>query len=532
MLKPGPRQDRFVTSRDIYESAIPKDHYLVKVEQSVDFTFVNDIVGETYCQDNGRKVTNEPTTMAKALYVQNHYNYADRVMEERANTDLVIKWFLGYNVFEKPFDHTALTRFRDRLGEEGFKEMFFKINKQIQKAGLITPGEDQTIDATDVRSKTAPLSIPQMIHKGITKLLQEIRRISPELEKKIRRESGFEGEIAKEPKEYGLPDAEKQERLTRLVKIANTLIEVIEKYLHVIEDETGRARITSAVELLDRMINERTEEVRSENGEVKRKKKKKKPKDRIASPVDPDARHGHKSSKKPFTGYKVSLTQNKNEIITNVRVDPGNFVDGDAQIPMFDELEERQEKRPKKGIGDKAYGHGKARRDQEKKGTQVVAPLKKPAAKNGQFPNTKFDFDPDTFELTCPNGEKGIMKCHNDKNQSWVFHFPVDACSSCPLRSQCTSAAFRTVSISYYEEEFRKAAEYNGTDDYKADMKRRSGHERKNNELKNQHGMARAKYWGLPKMSIQAYLTSMVVNIKRFVKLKFNPNKTAAGAAA
>jgi len=534
MLKPEPRQDRFVTSKDIYERTISNDHYFVKVNQTVDFSFINDIVGESYCQNNGRRVTNEPVIMGKALFVQFHYNYSDRQMEDKANTDLVIKWFLGYNVFERPFDHTALSRFRDRLGEEGCEEMFFKINEQIQEAGLIIPGEGQTIDATDAKSKTAPLSVPQMIYKGMIKVFQEIRRISPELEERLKTEVGFEGDITKKPKGYGLPEAEKQERLTALVALANRLIEAVRGILPTIDDDRLNSLITGAVELLDRMINEQTEEEQLANGEVKRKKRKKKekPKDRIASPIDEDARHGHKSSKKPFTGYKISLTENVNEFITNVRTDPGNFVDGDAQESMFDELEERQGKRPSKGIGDKAYGYGKVRREQEKKGTQVVAPLILRTNPTGLFPLTKFDFDHENFELFCPAGNRARPAIYNKDAPGYVFRFSVDDCGSCPLREECTRAASRSVTISEYEPEFRAAAEYNKTDEYKADMKRRSGHERKNNELKNQHGMARARYWGRGKMSRQAYLTSMVVNIKRFVKLSFSGGGTAAPSLA
>ncbi len=164
VLKPQPRPDRFVSSA-VYDLVIPDDHFLFQVNERVDLSFVNELVDDTYCQDSGRKVTNEPVIMAKALSIQYHYNYSDRDMEENANTNLVIKWFLGYNLFEKPFHFTALSRFRDRLGEDGCREMLFQVNKQIEDAGIIVPGESQTIDATDVRSKTAPLSVPQMIYK-------------------------------------------------------------------------------------------------------------------------------------------------------------------------------------------------------------------------------------------------------------------------------------------------------------------------------------------------------------------------------
>ncbi|MCK4828075.1 transposase, partial [bacterium] len=345
--------------------------------------------------------------------------------------------------------------------------------------------------------------------------------ISSELEQEIKNEIGFKGDITEIPKSYGMSQAERLDRLTQLVLLAERLIEAITAHLLEIPEGERRARITSAAEILHRILNEQTEETTSEDGMVKRKKKDKKdkPKDRIASPVDPDARHGHKTSKKPFLGYKVSLTQNVNEIITNVEVDPGNFGDGGAQIPMCDELEDRQGKRPKKVTGDKAYGDGKARQIQKEKGTRIVAPLKKPAARKGKFPRSMFNYNPETGEVTCPGDKKARMIGYNKKYKCTMYKFSVDDCGKCPIRDLCTDAKARSTSVSDFEPLFREAAEYNKTDEYKDDMKRRAGHERKNCEMKKKHGMERARYWGVAKVRIQAYLTAMTVNIKRFIKL-------------
>ena len=137
-------------------------------------------------------------------------------------------------------------------------------------------------------------------------------------------------------------------------------------------DWEGKHDITLTLDYTKIVVNGSASLSTVYEGTVKRKKKdpKDKPKDRIASPVDPDARHGHKTSENPFLGYKVRLTQNVNEIITNVEVDSGNFVDGDAQLPLCDELEDRQGKRPEKVSGDKAYGDGEVRHIQKEKGPE------------------------------------------------------------------------------------------------------------------------------------------------------------------
>ena len=51
-------------------------------------------------------------------------------------------------------------------------------------------------------------------------------------------------------------------------------------------------------------------------------------------------------------------------------------------------------------------------------------------------------------------------------------------------------------------------------------LKKRKQIERKNGEAKTWHGMDRARYRGRWKMAIQAYLTFMVINSKRIVRLQ------------
>lgn len=50
-------------------------------------------------------------------------------------------------------------------------------------------------------------------------------------------------------------------------------------------------------------------------------------------------------------------------------------------------------------------------------------------------------------------------------------------------------------------------------------MRKRAQIEPKHAEMKRFHGLARAKYWGLPKVNIQAIITAIVVNVKRFANV-------------
>jgi len=83
--------------------------------------------------------------------------------------------------------------------------------------------------------------------------------------------------------------------------------------------------VEQKVNLLKRILNENVEE---KNDKIQ--KKKDKVKDRLVSVVDEDARHGAKSDKKKFTGYKVNSMMSDDGFVTNINATPGNSYDGDS----------------------------------------------------------------------------------------------------------------------------------------------------------------------------------------------------------
>lgn len=56
-------------------------------------------------------------------------------------------------------------------------------------------------------------------------------------------------------------------------------------------------------------------------------------------------------------------------------------------------------------------------------------------------------------------------------------------------------------------------------------MKMRAHIEPKQGEMKRFHGLERAKFRGIEKLNVQAILTGIVVNIKRFVKLSSHSHR-------
>jgi IS5 family transposase len=135
----------------IYDRVIPGDHFLKLLDRVVDFSFVNKLCRDAYTPDFGRPAY-EPEMMFKILFLQFLYDISDRRIEEETNFNLVLKWFVGLAIDESPPDSSSLTRFRDRLGEERFAQIFNQIVGLAREKGLISD-RLSIVDSTHVKAK-------------------------------------------------------------------------------------------------------------------------------------------------------------------------------------------------------------------------------------------------------------------------------------------------------------------------------------------------------------------------------------------
>jgi IS5 family transposase len=490
-------QATFVYGPEIYDKLIPKDHILYKINQQIDFSFVNEACKDLYSQDIGRPVKNLPEIMFRSAIVQYLNDYSDRDMEEAARYNLIVKWFIGIPVEDSSYDHSALGDFRDRLGEERWKKLFFIILKQIEAAGFAKG--TQRVDATHVIANIAIPGTIGLIRQGIKALMEEIEKADPILYEEL----GGKKIADKKEKIHSLKPEEKKKKLVEVVEEARTIRDKAER----LESPSVKQKI----EQLNRILNENIEE---KNGEVQ--KKKEHVKNKLVSLVDKDARHGAKSDEKPFTGYKANIMESEDGFVTNINGTSGNTYDGDILVPLVDEKTENSSK-PPKIEGDTHYGSAENRFQMSMRGITIVAPLKGDFNPTGLLSQEKFVVD--ETGVTCPAGNRTMISNHNEKDGTTTFYFKIEICNQCVLKDQCTKQERRTITIGKHHELVKEAKEYNKTQEFKDDMKDRAHIEPKQAEMKRFHGMARAKYWGLPKVNIQFIITAITVNLKRFANV-------------
>jgi len=459
MLIKGPKQTRFLISNSIYSKLIPENHFLRKLDEYIDWSRLEAVILPLYCEDNGRPVTNVPRRMLKAEVLQFLYDWTDREIVDHAQYNIVVKWFLELTIDEEPFDFTALSKFRVKLGEKLHRELF-----------------DALLDTT-----------------------QLIQKMCAHVQKKLERAGYTLPATAEEKKKETLQDA---------VKKASSLIETT----------SDISEIQNEREMLKSVLEDYTEY--DERGEAKERKQK--GSGRLVSVTDPDVRWGAKSDKKMWAGYKAHLMMDENRTITSVTVTSGNVTDDKEALPLYDQ----QEDNPVTVTGDGLYGTGENRRAFNERGCHLIAPLRGQENCTSLFPKSKFSWDGE--KVTCPAGKTTDKFTDNKRSRCYVFRFRGKDCQGCRLKPQCTPGHYRTISISYYQKEFDEAEKFNSTPEYTAHMKKRASIEPKNAEMKNSHGLARARYRGLERVTIQALLTAIAVNLKNFIRLLKKAAKSAA----
>lgn len=135
IFKPLRRQRSFFDTQ-IYDRLIPKDHLLVLLNRAIDWSFIEDECRAFY-QRSGRRACS-PVVLFKMLLLAFLFDISERRIEDECNYNMLYKYFLGLEADEKAPDHSTLSRFRDRLGLEGFQAIFNRIVALARQQGVVS----------------------------------------------------------------------------------------------------------------------------------------------------------------------------------------------------------------------------------------------------------------------------------------------------------------------------------------------------------------------------------------------------------
>ena len=138
------------------------------------------------------------------------------------------------------------------------------------------------------------------------------------------------------------------------------------------------------------------------------------------------------------------------------------------------------------------------------------------------FGPERFTYEPEHNRYICPAGQPlnyGGRVYRNRKK-----------CGPCPLRPQCTSAAFRGLIIHQNEPARQRARELVNTPEFAQAQRQRKKVEALFAELKNQIGLRRLRLRRLRFVREQFFLAAVAQNLKRLVRFLSQPTTPALPA--
>ena len=336
--------------------------------------------------DSGRNCV-PPMVVAVVMVLQRIEGCSDREAVDRFAFDARWKYAAGGLSFDYPsFVHTVLVDMRARLAASEWPDRIFEaVLETAKQAGLV--GRRRVLDSTALYDAVATMDTVTLMRSAIRGLLGACDRV---LEDELRGLLGRDDDYAS----AGKPVCDYEDRQAR-----EELIDALARDAHALLLALDGRELSTAVEqaavLLATVVGQDLDEGVDGVFRIARRVAK----DRVISTVDPDARHGHKTSARGFDGYKGHVAVDPDsELITATTVTAGNVGDGqaveallaeelaepDASDPPADEPPAGREE-PLAVYGDSAYGAGSVLDTLEQADAEIMCKVQAPNAPAGRY---------------------------------------------------------------------------------------------------------------------------------------------------
>jgi hypothetical protein len=279
--------------------------------------------------DRGRRSV-PPSVVATVMVLQRLEGLSDREAAERYSFDARWRYAAGVGSYDcggwGSFAHTVLVDVRARLAASEHPRRIFEVTvAAAAEAGLL--GAKRVLDSTPLYDAVATMDTITLVRSAIRGLL----RVADEaLETELRAviSSGDDYSSSAKP-QIDWDDLEAKEAL--IDSRAHDAMALI----LALQGRELSAEVIQAAALLAAVIGQDLEERCDGSFAIAYRVAA----DRVISTVDPETRHGHKTSARGFDGYKGHVGIDPDtEIITDTAVSAGNVADGAVAATLIDEL--------------------------------------------------------------------------------------------------------------------------------------------------------------------------------------------------
>lgn len=448
-----------------------------------------------------------PSLLAKVLLLEHRTGVSDEQAMECVAWDLRWKVALDLPVDHQGWHPTTLTKFRARLllhEKEGLAlEATLRLAEEL---GMLEGTAEQIIDSTPMLGAAATQDTVRLVRHGVRKLIDAVTAADREAGRAL--DDGLEFDYEKPGEKPDCRWREKTERermLTRVAKDAGRALVAVEQAEALLAEEA----VGAAHGLLRELIGQ---DFDIDSGGVPRLHRGTRS-GRIISTIDPEMRHGRKSSQTRFDGYKLSasVTNTPEPLITAVHVASAGQTDGPQAKHLIDA--QPAQRRPARVLGDTAYGNGPVRSELAERGVDVLAQVPEGTVDEGVLGKQAFAIDMTAATVTCPGGHT-VQISVSPKGYRGA-NFTRAMCQQCPLKERCCPGrARRQIRIMEHEQLLQAGrAALRDPDDSEHLRRTRPRIERLLGLLAHRYGARQSRYIGSAKSWLQAAWAAALVNL-------------------
>jgi Transposase DDE domain/Transposase domain (DUF772) len=498
------------------EEMLPTNSIFAFLHAQREVLFPDGLFGDLFAAVGRRSVP--PSVVATVMVLQRLEGLSDREAVDRFTFDARWRYATGVGGWDNAahrvgFAHTVLVDMRERLRRSARPDRVFEVALDAaRQAGLL--GRRRVLDSTPLYDAVATMDTITLIRSAVRGLLAAADDV---LAARLRAVLTSGDDYAR----AGKPVIDWDDKTARDGLVDSRARDGY-ALLAVLDGRQLPELVGQAMRLLATVLGQDLHA--PDDDGILRIARKVAP-DRVISTVDPEARHGHKTSHRGFDGYKGHVAVDPDvEIITATAVTPGNTGDVEPAAELISDLTDATGPAGEAAAvyGDAAYGAGEVLDRLDTAGIDAKTKVQPPNAPAGKFTKDRFAIDLHHQRVTCPNGVTiTIRPIHGHDRHAGKADFAAH-CTTCPLRGRCTdSKTGRQITIGHHEAHLAAARTRQTDPAWQADYRAtRPKVERKIAHLmRRRHGGRRARMRGRLRVAADFTLLAAAVNLARLATL-------------
>jgi Transposase domain (DUF772)/Transposase DDE domain len=324
------------------EEALPEASVYGLLHRERDQLFPDELFADLFAGRGRRCVP--PSVVATVMVLQRLEGLSDREAVERYTFDARWRYAAGVGGYGSGgwgrFAHTVLVDMRERLRRSDRPDRVFEVAlAAARQAGLV--GRRRVLDSTPLYDAVATMDTVTLIGSALRGLLAVADQV---LEAELRAVLGGSDDYASAAK----PQIDWDDPAARAA-LVNSRATDARACLAVLDGCQLDPVVAQAAALLATVVGQDLDQGEDGRFRIARKVAV----DRVISTVDPDARHGHKTSARGFDGYKGhALVDPDSELICATAATAGNVGDAATAPGLLAELAAQAEGDPPASVAD------------------------------------------------------------------------------------------------------------------------------------------------------------------------------------